>query len=360
MPTPTSQGKGLGWIPRLAAYGVGVAGQLVLVLLDWNSPLRFREQSLYGHIGVWLTMAIVAAMVTPFLVARRPFRTGMLLTVGVSAVFLVVSHVQVRVVFGPNTSLVTFPLLLVSLVLVNLAVATWFLGWGERGRAPSGPRTTRTALTLVEVLVATVIVALLSGLVTSVYRHGIREAEATTTVSNLRQVGTALGLYGGDEVPGLPPNLDPLVTTGLISDPAVLRSPGDPFPSGFGLTCERRAWRSPAKVPTSFESLRMFTRYLTWEKLVAWDPNMGVVVSRVHGRRSSDFADLLRDGPNIPKKADESPCFAFMGRVARLRLDGSVSWGRFESVRTPRGVTTHFGRRFSDSWPLDETLYLDK
>ncbi|MCU0316680.1 MAG: type II secretion system GspH family protein [Fimbriimonadaceae bacterium] len=63
----------------------------------------------------------------------------------------------------------------------------------------------RVGLTLVEVLVATAILIVLSGLVFAISKAAISRAQLTSCASNLRQVGQASFLYLADNADQLPP-----------------------------------------------------------------------------------------------------------------------------------------------------------
>jgi prepilin-type N-terminal cleavage/methylation domain-containing protein len=104
-----------------------------------------------------------------------------------------------------------------------------------------GTRTRQdSALTLVEVLVVIVIIAILAGLILSATGPARERARQTTCLSNLRQIGIALGMYrseyGGAEISGgkqaayelgLP--YDPLALMSHLKCKEVLHCPDEDF-----------------------------------------------------------------------------------------------------------------------------------
>ncbi len=104
-----------------------------------------------------------------------------------------------------------------------------------RPRSSTVPR----AFTLVELLVVMVIIGTLAGVAVPLYSHVTQNARAAACVSNLRQLGAALGLYLGDHNMQMPSLLagrtyrtdpGPVIDDTLnvyVSDPRVFACPAD-------------------------------------------------------------------------------------------------------------------------------------
>lgn len=89
----------------------------------------------------------------------------------------------------------------------------------------------RPAFTLVELLVVVAIAAILAAILFPVFARVRAEARRTACISNLRQIGMALGMYRED-YEELPPLLSK-ITSGYISAPALLVCPNDPKAGQF-------------------------------------------------------------------------------------------------------------------------------
>lgn len=76
----------------------------------------------------------------------------------------------------------------------------------------------RRAYTLIELLVAIAVIAVLAGIMTPAFLMAKERARATMCISNLRQLGTAMFLYVQDYDGGYPYDVGPRFTPGLEVD----------------------------------------------------------------------------------------------------------------------------------------------
>lgn len=191
----------------------------------------------------------------------------------------------------------------------------------------------RRALTLVELLVVVAVIMLLVGLVALVSISGVREGQMADATSRLRQIGLAVQLYVEQHGDYPLENLDALVTTGLLSDPGLLRLPSDISKPAFESVLKRCHLEQGLRtvVPTyasSFESVFVSELHdgllrRPWLEMVEpHDQNPGLVVTRIFGTRRADFDGVGCAGAS----------FAYQGRILRLRADGSVERGQFIDV----------------------------
>ena len=92
----------------------------------------------------------------------------------------------------------------------------------------------KNAFTLIELLVVIAIIAILAAILFPVFAQAKQAAKKTVDLSNMRQLGTAMALYGGDYDDQFPltsfpskGNSWPLRMQGYIKNWDIFRSPGD-------------------------------------------------------------------------------------------------------------------------------------
>lgn len=198
-------------------------------------------------------------------------------------------------------------------------------------------RRLRGAFTVVELLVAITIVALLCALVVGVTMRAKDGARHTTCAQSLHQIGLAISIYvdSYDILPRL--NLDPVIQEGLL--PSSLLLCRQDSLEGFG----SKAWAcvSPALRntlhPTTYETPLHFQQTRVWKALQDADPNHGMVVCRVHGNKTEAF--------NVGAQFCDWAMMAYEGKLLRLRKDGSLQHAKLSFIRS--GNLTHFS-----SWRL--------
>jgi prepilin-type N-terminal cleavage/methylation domain-containing protein len=188
----------------------------------------------------------------------------------------------------------------------------------------------RKGFTLVEILVAMAIIALLVALVAGVASLSRRQAGEARAMSHLRQIHIATALYVEDKA-GYPlDGLDPVVQGGYLKDRSLLLLPEDPIPGGLGTRqrgCDRSGLDTTALEPTSFDTVFAWTPSVGFaflDLVQDADPNYGWVATRV-------FSDVR---PTSFGRC--SDLVALQGRTLRLNRDGSVTgWKRID--RTASG-----------------------
>lgn len=106
-------------------------------------------------------------------------------------------------------------------------------------------------LSIVEVLVALTVVALVAALIYPVVVRARQKAKETTCHGNLRQIQVAVSLYRADyggegtygtpEAMGLPPFISTLMDYGAVTK-SILQCPGKPFSPGLRQAVYSRYW----------------------------------------------------------------------------------------------------------------------
>ena len=79
-----------------------------------------------------------------------------------------------------------------------------FTPTGSTGKKKIKRNASRTAFTLIEMLVVIAIIALLASIISPAVTGALRRARSTKCLSNLRQIGVATSQYAGDHKGGLP------------------------------------------------------------------------------------------------------------------------------------------------------------
>jgi prepilin-type N-terminal cleavage/methylation domain-containing protein len=163
----------------------------------------------------------------------------------------------------------------------------------------------RTGLTLIELMVVILIIALIAALVLPVLFTSRRRSQEAVCISQLRQIHSAYALYLQDY--GQPaPGFSDLMP--YIRDRRVVRCPVDHYKLGAAYMFSGR--RVGQEVETSYYYFLPFAE--DWlSVLESKDANHGIAVCVLHGQ---------------PKTPDlEGPAqLVYQGKVLRLRKDGSV------------------------------------
>ncbi len=177
----------------------------------------------------------------------------------------------------------------------------------------------RRAFTLMEILLVIAIIVLLVALLLPVFHQGRKKSYEPVCINNLRQFHVAFTMYREDY--GDSPKYQAWLLP-YIKDKRLLRCPMDTYKHGAG-------WWT-ADVPSRlFDTSYFYYRPLSdpfKEIMERLDPNHGIAACVLHGRRT-----------RVELHAAE---FDFIGRVLRLRLDGSVSPGYAEllCIKRPGSV----------------------
>ena len=163
----------------------------------------------------------------------------------------------------------------------------------------------RNGFTLLELLIVIAIIALLAALLLPVFQQACNKSYEPVCINNLRQFYVAFSLYREDY--GETARFQALLLP-YIRDTRVLHCPADTYKRGaaFAGSDKGDKW-----IKTSYYYYRPFSDAFI-KLLEQADPNHGIAVCILHGKR--------RQGPQGPG-AD----FDYVGRVLRLRMDGSVS-----------------------------------
>ncbi|MBC8137455.1 MAG: type II secretion system protein [Fibrella sp.] len=85
----------------------------------------------------------------------------------------------------------------------------------------------RMGFTMIELLVAVSIIAVLLGILVPVVTMVKRSSRQSVCVSNLRQNGQAFAMYNQDYEVAIPPSVDAVVLAGYLKDRRILRCPMD-------------------------------------------------------------------------------------------------------------------------------------
>lgn len=184
----------------------------------------------------------------------------------------------------------------------------------------SWPRRKR-AFTLLEILVAVVVIALLASLVLALASRAKSAAKTAPCASNLRQIGQALSIYEAD-FNSLPPSISHLHKSSYAQDPRLFVCTEDP--TGRWVTLQR-GFPPGSTIPFDLSYDSIFDQTSMLQKVREADANFGMVTCRMHGERTRRFR-LDFDGAE--------GLHAFDGLLLRLRYDASVQRARLR-VRGP-------------------------
>ncbi len=187
----------------------------------------------------------------------------------------------------------------------------------------------RRGLTLLEVLVAVGLLAMLATLIAPAAFAARESAQASGCMSQLRQLGAAMRMYA-DDAEGRPACLADLAPRYI--SPSLLRCPRDPWIAKGGWAWSRFGVLEGAerKSPTAVSYAFPFTRDVLdpmWFRSEAAPGRTGYAACLLHGTAI----------PNSELLAGEAPHYA--GKVLRLCWDGSV-------------VIRHFPQPAFNSWEL--------
>lgn len=117
------------WI--LAAL-MGMVAQFGLLVLDWNMPFKFRQQSWSGIVTAWLIAASLSALSIPWLVGS-PWRKNAWLWIGIgSLTALGATNLLTFGEYEQGVYWLLFALALLALVAVGLGVAWASCEWAAR------------------------------------------------------------------------------------------------------------------------------------------------------------------------------------------------------------------------------------
>ncbi len=159
----------------------------------------------------------------------------------------------------------------------------------------------RHAFTLMELLVAVAIIALLAALLYPVFLSARRNAKIAPCISNMKQLYAAWALYVQDSDGRWPATLTDLAQS-LPSVRSVFRCPTDDL---NGANREETQSLGTAVSYFYIWNIEEFRRDLRER-----DPNHGILVCVLHGERGAMYS--------------QDPVFGTYGKVIRLRVDGSV------------------------------------
>ncbi|GIV17436.1 MAG: hypothetical protein KatS3mg022_2875 [Armatimonadota bacterium] len=190
----------------------------------------------------------------------------------------------------------------------------------------------RRGFTLLEMLIVVAIIALLVALLLPVFQQARKKSYEPVCTSNLRQFHVAFSLYREDY--GETAKFQALLLP-YIRDRRILRCPADTYKRGAG-------WWGSDKgtkwIETSYHYYRPFTDEFV-RILEQADPNHGIAVCVLHGKRLS-----MPPGPLAE--------FDYVGKVLRLRLDGSISHGYAEMLCHKTPGTNHYPTKQRHPWYL--------
>lgn len=193
----------------------------------------------------------------------------------------------------------------------------------------------RSGLTLLEVLLAVSIVALLLALVLPILGSARARARESNCVTNLRQIYVVWKNYV-DDYSEYPASLVPLISQ---TNNAVFRCPSD---SWGGLN----VWTTlNAGYAVSYFYAHSINDRRKRELLERSDPNHGIVFCVLHASHDRETVDrTYRRFRTTPEQAAHSTFPyppVFEGKLLRLRVDGSVQQARISPrcYQLPDGVT---------------------
>lgn len=189
----------------------------------------------------------------------------------------------------------------------------------------------RRGFTLLEILIVVAIIALLVALLLPVFQQARKKSYEPVCTSNLRQFHVAFSLYREDY--GDTAKFQALLLP-YIRDQRILRCPADDYKQGA-------AWFGSDKgdkwIETSYHYYRPFADAYQ-QILQKVDPNHGIAVCVLHGKRRSGTRGPIADTD-------------YVGRVLRLRLDGSVSRG-YAEILCFKSPGSHYPTEQRHPWYL--------
>lgn len=167
-------------------------------------------------------------------------------------------------------------------------------------------RVTRTAFTVLELLIVIAIIALIAALLFPLFAGARKKARETQCMNNLHQVYIAWSLYTSDYQDTPPRDFHHFVP--YIKSREILLCPEDRF-DGFNADATVHSG-----MPVSYDYKGfLFTTNIEGLRLIRErDPNFGILLCYLHGRFY---------GPPTPKKPTEA---SYCGKVLRVRRDGSI------------------------------------
>lgn len=201
-------------------------------------------------------------------------------------------------------------------------------------------------VTLLEVMISTLIVALLVSMLLPVYARVKESGRRTMCVEHMRQLGMAINLYT-EEFGDKPRDLDVIATAGLLTDNRLLLCPSDSF-GGYSTRvakCYAGHIRVP-QLPLSYESNLWWPDYLL-AQLERVDSNYGIAACRLHGSHTSEYT-------TDNKRFCSAAWLMFKGPLLRLRRDGSIQLSTLNLFKPKKGE----GEIGFSAWSLftDETI----
>lgn len=216
-------------------------------------------------------------------------------------------------------------------------------------------RRSKRAFTLVETLAVTVIVVVLSGVALVVAQQARGAATRTYCVQNLRQLDTALRLYGADwdDLHTRPPSFSPALEP-YVRAPEVFRCRAD--------TLDRKRRLGPAagtyadwlydtndsRPRAPFQNSYWFRGYAVyndpqhqrWRRNLTL-PKMGIIVCVFHAQRDAGFPLTSDDDHMGPRNG---PCLRivpdgslYVGHARSRDENGRQSWGS-ECFTSPHSI----------------------
>jgi prepilin-type N-terminal cleavage/methylation domain-containing protein len=193
----------------------------------------------------------------------------------------------------------------------------------------------RRGFTLVELLTALAIVALLAAVIFPVLARARASGYRAESTAHLRQVGAAIELYRSDHDGELAfDHLDAFVDSGYLRTPRLLVSQTDAFPDGYGRTVSECIDEpNPTALLTSYETSLVSRQFYDYVRSV--DEAAAIVVDRTHGA--------------VLEQADQS-CrwaqFFYSGTILRLYDDTHVKLAQFSFMprNAPPDVAMHWSR----------------
>lgn len=189
----------------------------------------------------------------------------------------------------------------------------------------------RRAFTLLEMLIVVAIIALLVALLLPVFQQARKKSYEPVCTSNLRQFHVAFSMYREDY--GETARYQALLLP-YIRDRRVLRCPADTYKHGA-------AWFGSDKgdrwIETSYHYYRPFVD--TYRQILEKaDPNHGIAACVLHGKRRGGIQGPVADTD-------------YVGKVLRLRLDGSVSRG-YAEILCHKSADSHYPTEQRHPWHL--------
>lgn len=174
-------------------------------------------------------------------------------------------------------------------------------------------RPPKQAFTLVELLVALAIVALLTAIITPAVIASRRRAQMTPCISNLRQIGQAFQMYLQDNEG--PPSRLHLLHPQYVTDARLLTCPLDRWTSKGGL-----AWQAGGRFNTPPETWKVPVSYFYFDSAYPRLSEERETLTKAANRPG--YVMCMLHGTETPRGPDSTPILE--GTSVRLCLDGSV------------------------------------